>query len=59
VLVVGVIERKVLLPHDLAAFGRNDLTHLLVQRVRPYSGPARGSGAPKTSRSQSVRSLPQ
>ena len=34
-LVVGVIEREVLLAHDLAAFGRDDLTHLLVQRVRP------------------------
>ena len=34
-LVVGVIEREVLLADDLAAFGRDDLTHLLVHRVRP------------------------
>ena len=34
-LVVGVVEREVLLADDLAAFGGDDLTHLLVQRVRP------------------------
>ncbi len=34
-LVVGVIEREVLLADDLAAFGSDDLTHLLVHRVRP------------------------
>ena len=35
VLVVGVIEREVLLAHDLAAFGGDDLSDLLVHRVRP------------------------
>ena len=34
-LVVGVIEREVLLADDLAAFGGDDLAHLLVHRVRP------------------------
>ena len=34
-LVVGVIEREVLLADDLAALGGDDLAHLLVHRVRP------------------------
>ena len=34
-LVVGVIEREVLLADDLAAFRTDHLTHLLVERVRP------------------------
>ena len=34
-LVVGVVEREVLLADDLAALGGDDLTHLLVHRVRP------------------------
>ena len=34
-LVVHVIEREVLLADDLAALGADDLTDLLVQRVRP------------------------